>query len=93
MKPNEYIDRDYIYGSSFLLFSDVTMQLVKDERNHRSVPKPDNNNELVEAYPEIYKEIKNILTKLSKFIIYYIHSKHIVEKESYHFFWRNLLGD
>ena len=66
MKPNQYPDRDYMWTVISTLRPDVTQQLVKDARNHRSVSKPDDNDELVEVDPEIYQEIKNILTQKRK---------------------------
>ena len=69
MKPDQYPDRDYMWTVISTLRTDVTQKLVKQARDHRSVTREENNEELVEVDPEIFREIKSILTQKRKILI------------------------
>ena len=47
MKPDQYPDRDYMWTVISTLRTDVTQKLVKQARDHRSVTREENNEELV----------------------------------------------
>ena len=84
-RDNELPEREFIWGVISTIRPEETTKLVSDARKSRGVKKEENQDELVEVDPLLFKEIQSVVMQKGIPIYFYFVSQNIlVHPERFH---------